>query len=67
MNPTDYPCFPAGAHDALFDQIEGQLRALTTAPLDTRAVLPRRCVDEFANEFLSHFSMPLRRRCQNSS
>jgi hypothetical protein len=62
MNSTNFPCFPAGAHDALFDQIERQLLALTTAPLDARDNAPRHCVDEFADEFLVHFSMPPRRR-----
>lgn len=62
MNSTNYPCFPAGAHDALFDHIECQLRALTTAPLDARDTAPRRCVDEFADDFLGYASMPPRRR-----
>jgi hypothetical protein len=48
--------------DALFDKIEHDLLALTTAPLDTQAAAPRQAVDEFANEFLGHWLMPPRRR-----
>lgn len=62
MNSTNFPCSPASTYDALLDQIERQLLALTTAPLDARDTAPRRCVDEFADEFLVHFSMPPRRR-----
>lgn len=44
--------------DALFDQIEQDLLALTTAPLDSRAGEPPQCVDEFANDFFSCWSKP---------
>jgi hypothetical protein len=64
MNSTNFPCFPAGAHDALLDQIERKLLALTTAPLDARDTVPRRCVDEFADDFLVYVSQPPRRRSQ---
>ncbi|WP_036168969.1 hypothetical protein [Massilia sp. 9096] len=47
--------------DALFDKIEHDLLALTTASLDAPAP-PRQTVDEFANEFLGHWLMPPRRR-----
>lgn len=62
MKPTKFPCGPASAHDALYDQIERQLRALTSAPLDAHDSTPRRCVDEFANDFLACFGLPTRRR-----
>ena len=39
------------AADALFDQIEQDLLALTTAPLDGGAGQARQCVDEFADDF----------------
>jgi hypothetical protein len=48
----------------LFDQVERDLVALTTAPLDLGDGAPRICVDEFANEFLSHWSMPPKRHCR---
>jgi hypothetical protein len=47
--------------DALFDQIEHDLLALTTASLDAQAAAPRQSVDEFANEFLGHWLLPKRR------
>jgi hypothetical protein len=62
MNSTHIPCYPGGAHDALLDQIERQLNALITAPLDARDNAPRRCVDEFADDFFVDFSAPSRRR-----
>ena len=58
MNPTDHPSSQANAHDALCDQVERELRALTIARLDGGDGTPRRCVDEFADEFLAHFQMP---------
>ena len=53
-----------GADDALFDEIERRLRALTTAPLHAPAATPRRCVDEFEDGFLLHAGPPpaVRRR-----
>jgi hypothetical protein len=46
------------ASDALFDKIEQDLLALTTAPLDGRAGAPLQSVDEFADDFLSAWSLP---------
>ncbi|TFW33574.1 hypothetical protein [Massilia horti] len=46
-------CSPS---EALFDQIERDLLALSTAALDDEAP-PSGCVDEFSNEF----PLPLRR------
>ena len=46
------------ASDALYDKIEQELLALTTAPLDSLAAVPRQCVDEFADDFFSYWSMP---------
>jgi hypothetical protein len=45
------------AADALFDQIEQDLLALTTAPLDHSAEEPLQCVDEFADDFFSCWSL----------
>jgi hypothetical protein len=44
--------------DALFDQIEQDLLALTIAPLECRAAEPPQCVDEFANDFFSCWGTP---------
>jgi hypothetical protein len=51
--------FPSlcSAPDALFDQLERDLCALTTAALDDERT-PRQCVDEFSNEFLMQWSLP---------
>jgi hypothetical protein len=46
------------AADALLDQIEQELLALTTAPLECRADAPPQCVDEFADDFFSCWSRP---------
>jgi hypothetical protein len=46
------------ASDALFDKIEQDLLALTTASLDGPAEAPLQCVDEFADDFFSAWSMP---------
>jgi hypothetical protein len=46
------------ASDALFDKIEQDLLALTIAPLDGRAGAPLQSVDEFADDFLSAWSLP---------
>ena len=48
--------------EALFDKIEHDLLALTTASIDGRNGAPRQTVDEFANEHLGHWRMPPRRR-----
>jgi len=61
MNPTNHSPQERSAHDALFDQVERALLVLTTAPLDAGMAAPV-CIDEFANEFLAHWSMPPRRR-----
>jgi hypothetical protein len=54
MNTTRYACqYETSAADALFDQIEQDLLALTTAPLECRAAEPPECVDEFADDFFS--------------
>jgi hypothetical protein len=61
MNSTNHALHQRSATEALFDQIEQDLLALTTAPLDDRTGAPRQCVDEFADDFLSGWSMPPRR------
>jgi hypothetical protein len=60
MNTTRLACshFEYSADDALFDQIEQDLLALTIAPLESRAAEPPECVDEFADDFFSCWSMP---------
>lgn len=58
MNSTNTSQHRFGAPDALFDQIERELHALTFAPLDGQDAAPRQCVDEFANEFLGRFHLP---------
>jgi hypothetical protein len=63
MTSTPSPFDRHGAADALFDQIERELAALTHVPLAAAdAVAPdsRHCVDEFADDFLN-WSMPPRR------
>jgi hypothetical protein len=62
MNSTNHTPQEHGAHEALFDQVERQLLALTTASLDVSDGVARVCVDEFANEFMAHWRMPPRRR-----
>lgn len=49
--------FNGAAPEALFDQIERDLVALTTAPLDDELVQTQ-VVDEFANEFLMDWTKP---------
>jgi hypothetical protein len=63
MNSTNNPYDQYSAHDALFEQVERDLLALTTVRLEPRDGTPRECVDEFANEFMGQWSMPPRRRC----
>jgi hypothetical protein len=46
------------APDALFEQLERDLVALTTANLDEAEAVPAQVVDEFATEFLLRLSMP---------
>jgi hypothetical protein len=62
MNSTNHSPQERSACEALFDQVERDLLALTTVSLDLNEGAPRLCVDEFANEFLGHWSMPPRRR-----
>ena len=57
MKTTDIPPLP-GADDALFDDIEHRLRALTTASLHPPSAVPNRCVDEFADGFLGYTAGP---------
>jgi hypothetical protein len=69
MKTTYTPPPTPGADDALFDQIERRLQALTTAPLQAQAAIPRRCVDEFADGFLGHIGLapiPLARRWRDA-
>ena len=47
-----------GASDALFDQIEQDLLALSIAPLEGRTAPPLQCVDEFADDFFSAWTLP---------
>ena len=60
MNTTRqaYGIHEFSASDALFDKIEQDLLALTIAPLDSRAWAPLQCVDEFADDFFSAWSLP---------
>jgi hypothetical protein len=44
--------------DALFDQIERRMLALTTVPLQASGTVPVRCVDEFADGFLGVACLP---------
>jgi hypothetical protein len=61
MNPTNHTPQELSVCEALFDQVERNLLALTTVSLDADAA-PRVCIDEFANEFLGHWHLPPRRR-----
>ena len=60
MNTTRHAFNPneCSAPDALYDMIEQDLLALTIASLDGPAAAPRQCVDEFADDFFSYWSMP---------
>ena len=58
MKTTDTLPPTPGADDALFDQIERRMLALTTVPLHAPATLPRRYVDEFADGFLGVAYLP---------
>jgi hypothetical protein len=67
MKTTYTPPPTPGADDALFDQVERRLRALTTAPLHgpAQASDPRHFVDEFADGFPGFVALkpiPLARR-----
>ena len=59
MNSHNLQPIQRSAHDALFDDIEHELLALTTASLDDGGSdLPAPSVDEFATEFLIELSRP---------
>jgi hypothetical protein len=58
MKTTDTLPPTPGADDALFDQIERRMLALTTVPLHAPATVPRRYVDEFADGFLGVACLP---------
>ena len=59
MNSPNLQPIQRSAHDALFDDIEHELLALTTASLDNDGdELPAPFVDEFATEFLVELSRP---------
>jgi hypothetical protein len=60
MNSPNLKHSQRAAPDALFDHIEQDLLALTTAPLDEEDHVPSQSVDEFAPEFLIQWSMPRR-------
>jgi hypothetical protein len=65
MNSTNHTPQELSACDALFDQVERDLLALTNVALEAADAAPPVCIDEFANEFLGHWSMPPRRRYRN--
>lgn len=58
MKSTDPTTPLSGADDALFDDIERRLHALTTVPLHVPAAAPVHCVDEFEDGFLLHAGPP---------
>jgi hypothetical protein len=59
MNSPNLQSIQRSAPDALFDDIEHELLALTTATLDNDGDdLPAPVVDEFATEFLVELSRP---------
>jgi hypothetical protein len=58
MNSPNLQSTQHGAPDALFDELEHELLALTTASLDDDDALPAPLVDEFATEFLVELSRP---------
>jgi hypothetical protein len=57
MNSPKLPSILRGAPDALYDDIEHALLALTTASLDDEDGVPP-TVDEFATDFLIGCSRP---------
>jgi hypothetical protein len=61
MNSPILPTIQTGAPDALYDDIEHALLALTEVSLDDDA-LPGPCVDEFDIDFLVGTSPPPCRR-----
>jgi hypothetical protein len=57
MNSPNLSPLQSSALDALHDQLEHDLVALTTATLDDDAA-PTQCVDEFSTEFIMQWSVP---------
>lgn len=58
MNSPNLPTLQPGAPDALYDDIEQELLALTTASLDDNdSGASPTVVDEFDNEFLAELSL----------
>lgn len=57
-SPKLPPLLYATAPDALFDELERELLALTTAELDEDVLVQAQVVDEFATEFLRELARP---------
>ena len=57
MNSPNLSSILRGAHDALYDDVEHDLLALTTASLDDEDGIPS-TVDEFATDFLLECRQP---------
>jgi hypothetical protein len=57
MNSPNLFPIQSSASDALHDQLERDLCALTTATLDDDEA-PNQCVDEFSTEFIMQWSVP---------
>jgi len=57
MNSPNLQTTQHGAPDALFDDIEQELLALTTASLDEDGAVSGACVDEFADEYLADLGL----------
>jgi hypothetical protein len=58
MNSPNLRQNQCSAADALLDQLELDLIALTTATLEDGDEAPIQCVDEFATEFLIQWTSP---------
>jgi hypothetical protein len=58
MNSPNLRQNQCSADDALLDQLELDLIALTTATLEDGDEAPSQCVDEFATEFLIQWTRP---------
>jgi hypothetical protein len=67
MNSPNLQTTQHGAPDALFDDIEQELLALTTASLDEDEAVPGACVDEFADEYLAELGLTESTRCWRSN
>jgi hypothetical protein len=57
MNSPNLKHNQFSAADALLDQLEQDLIALTTATLEDGDEAPAQCVDEFSTEFLLQWTM----------